>query len=249
MPLPFLRGRRKNSARSGALPPSRVPLPPDRLELEEQSVRLQYKALSSHGVRMPVSHDIPVPLPSLLDGFNRTPVELIEPLPVEFADAAPAVVRPEAALQWINAHHARTPIARHALLILETLDAIDLAYETFAVALLHGDVDGEGFPRFDAIFGGPVSYWDETSGELIVRMLVGWGGEGVRGDTQRTAQRLLARLLGNVLASQGATELGRVERPVAVAGDHRAACSHCGFDAIDQRAHYCPKCGMRMEHG
>ena len=28
----------------------------------------------------------------------------------------------------------------------------------------HGELDGEGFPRFDAIVGGPVSYWDETSG-------------------------------------------------------------------------------------
>jgi len=61
----------------------------------------------------------------------------------------------------------------------QNLDAIDLAYETFAVALLYGEVDGEGFPRFDAIVGGPVSYFDETTGELVVRMLLGWGGEGV----------------------------------------------------------------------
>jgi len=99
---------------------------------------------------------------------------------------------------------------------------------------------GEGFPRFDAIVGGPISFWDEASGDLIVRIALCWGGEGVKGDTQRTAQRLLARLISNMLASQNATELGRVERPVAVAGQQHAACPHCGFRQLDRRAHYCP---------
>jgi hypothetical protein len=241
VPIPFL-GRSKKKA---AKPPPRLALPPDQLELESQSLRLQYHALSSHGVRMPADHDVPVRLPNVLEGYTLSEVELIEPLPIEFQNAAPNIVRPETALHWINVHYGRSPMARHALLIFESLDALDLAYETFAVALMHGEVDGEGFPRFDAIVGGPVSYWDETSGELIVRILLGWGGEGVRGDTQRIAQRIHARLLANLLASQGATELGRVERPVAVAGDAPMPCQHCGFRALDRRAHYCPKCGMR----
>ena len=245
MQIPFL-GRRK---RRTAAPPPRPALPPDQLELEDQSLRLQYRALSSHGVRMPSDRDIPVRLPSLLEGFALSEVDVIEPLTMEYQNASPSIIRPETALQWINAHHGRSPIARHALFILESLDALDLAYETFAVGLLHGDVDGEGFPRFDAIFGGPVSYWDETTGELIVRIVLGWGGEGVRGDTQKTAQRLHSRLLGNLLASQGATELGRVERKVAMAGDAPMPCSHCGFTALDRRSHYCPKCGMRTARG
>lgn len=240
MPLPFIGRKKKEEAK----PAVRPALPPDQLELEGQSLSINYRALSSHGVRTTAVHDVPVRLPSLLEGFNTTAVELIEPLPVDYQDAAPSIVRPETALHWINVHHGRSPLVRHALLVLETLDTLDLAYETMAVALLQGDLDGEGFPRFDAIFGGPVSYWDETTGELIVRMVVGWGGEGVRGDTQRLAQRLMSRLLTNLLASQGATELGRVERKVAVKGDN--ACPHCGFDAIDRRAFYCPKCGMRM---
>ncbi len=242
MPIPFL-NRKKKQAR----PAPRPTLPPDQLELEDQSLRLQYRALSSHGVRMPSDHDIPVRLPSLFDGYALSDVDVIEPLPIEFQDASPQIIRPETALHWINAHYGRSPIARHALLILESLDALDLAYETFAVALLHGEVDGEGFPRFDAIVGGPVSYWDETTGELIVRLVLGWGGEGVRGDTQRIAQRIHSRLLGNLLASQGATELGRVERKVAVGGD--MPCPHCGFAALDRRSHYCPKCGMRTARG
>ena len=246
MRLPFLGGRRR---RTPAAPPQRVRIPVDQLDVQDLSLKLQYHALTGHGVRTPGDHDVPQRLPDLLAGFNLSPVELIEPLPIDFGDAAPSVIRPEAALQWINAHHGRSPLARHALLIFESLDAIDLAYETFAVALLYGEVDGEGFPRFDAIVGGPVSYFDETTGELVVRMLLGWGGEGIRGDTQRIAQRLIARLLGNLLASHGATELGRVERPVAVAGEHREPCPHCGFTAIDRRSHYCPKCGMRMARG
>ncbi len=246
MPIPFL-GRRKR--KTAARPAPRPTLPPDQLELEDQSLRLHYRALSSHGVRMPSDHDVPVRLPSVLEGYTLSGVDLIEPLPIEFQDASPSIIRPETALHWINAHYARSPIARHALLILESLDVLDLAYETFAVALLHGEVDGEGFPRFDAIVGGPVSYWDENTGELIVRIVLGWGGEGVRGDTQRIAQRIHSRLLGNLLASQGATELGRVERPVAVAGDAPVPCPHCGFRALDQRAHYCPKCGMRTARG
>lgn len=244
MPLPFLKGRRKEPE---AMPSARVPLPTDRLELVEQALRLQYHAISSHGVLIPASEGVPVLLANLFYELNITPVELIEPLPIEFQDAEPSVIRPELALQWINAHHSRTPIARHALLILQSLDAIDLAYETFAVAMLHGVADADGVPRFDAIVGGPVSYWDENSGQLIVRMLVGYGGEGVRGDTQRIAQRLLGKMLGNLLASQGATELGRVERPVAVGGGHVKPCGHCGFSAMDRRAHYCPKCGMRQD--
>jgi hypothetical protein len=242
VPLPFVGSRKKNKA---PVAPHRVSLPPDTIEFEEASLRLQYYSMSSHGVRMPHVDDIPSFLPRLLEGFASN-VEVIEPLDESFQNAAPQLLRPQLALEWINAHHGRSKIGRHAIYILESLDSIDLAYETFAVAMLYGDVDGEGFPRFDAIAGGPISYWDEASGDLIVRIALAWGGEGVKGDTQRISQRLLARLMSNMLASQNATELGRVERPVAVAGHQRAACPHCGFRQIDQRAHYCPKCGLRM---
>jgi hypothetical protein len=245
VPLPFMGSR--NKKKQAARVPQRPALPPDTVEFEEASLRLQYYSMSSHGVRMPHTDNVQALLPRLLEGFAQQ-VELIEPLDEAFADAAPQLLRPQVALEWINAHHSRSQIARHALFILESLDAIDLAYESFATAMLSGDLDPEGFPRFDAIVGGPISFWDEASGDLIVRIALCWGGEGVKGDTQRVAQRLLARLLSNMLASQGATELGRVERPVAVAGtgQQRAACPHCGFRQVDRRAHYCPKCGLRM---
>src|SRR3954468_17254608 len=100
--------------------------------------------MSSHGVRLPHVEDIPTFLPKLLEGFPAN-VEVIEPLDQSFQNAAPELLRPQIALQLVNAHHGRSKIGRHALYILESLDAIDLAYETFAVALLYGDVGGEGF--------------------------------------------------------------------------------------------------------
>ena len=244
MPLPFLGSR--NKKKNANAPAQRVNLPPDTLEFEEAAMRLQYHSMSSHGVRLPHNDSVPVLLPNLLEGFARQ-VELIEPLDESFQNAAPQILRPQVALEWINAHHSRSQIGRHALFILESLDAIDLAYETFAVALLTGDLDGEGFPRYDAVVGGPISYWDEASGDLIVRMALCWGGEGVKGDTQRGAQKLLARLISNLLASQGATELGRVERPVAVAGQQRAACPHCGFPAARPARTLLPQ--VRNAHG
>lgn len=242
MPLPFMGSKNKKQQ---APPPMRVALPPDTLESEESSLRLHFHSMSSHGVRMPNVENVPALLPRFLEGF-ATQVELVEPLDESFANAAPQLLRPQVALEWINAHHGRSQVARHALYILESLDAIDLAYETFALALLSGDLDIDGFPRYDAIVGGPISFWDEASGDLIVRIALCWGGEGTKGDTQRIAQRLLARLMANMLATQGATELGRVERPVAVAGQQRISCPHCSFRQIDRRSHYCPKCGLRL---
>jgi hypothetical protein len=243
VPLPFLKRRPKEAA-----PPARrgPAVAPDDVESQEQSLRMHFRTRSSHGVRIPADPRGPRMLPDLLDGLAFAEVELIEPLSVEFQNAAPLITHPEEARLWLDAHATRSPVARHALYVLESVDAIDLAYETFAVTLLHGSLDAFGFPRFDAIVGGLVSYWDEGTGELVVRAALAWGGEGVRGDTERVGQKLLARMMANLLASQGATELGPSEKPVAVAGARRASCPHCGFASIDSRSVYCPKCGMRM---
>jgi hypothetical protein len=243
LPLPF---RRRQPKKEEPVGPRRPAVALDDVESQEQTLRLQYRTRSSHGVRLPADPHGPRMLPVLLDGIALSDVELIEPLPAGYEDAAPFITHPREAQLWLAAHAERSPIARHALFVLESVDAIDLAYETFAVSLLHGSLDAFGFPRFDAVVGGLISYWDETTGELIVRGALAWGGEGVRGDTERVGQRLLARIMSNLLASQGATELGPSERPVAVAGSRRAACPHCGFDSVDSRSVYCPKCGMRM---
>ena len=95
-----------------------------------------------------------------------------------------------------------SPVTRHALVVLESIDAIDLAFDTFACTLLDGETDTSGYPEYNAIVGGVASHWDEATGDMIVRGVVGWGGRGVRGDTDRIAQRILAGILTNILASQ-----------------------------------------------
>ena len=246
MPVSLLR-RRKPAPE--AVPQHRPLLPPDHLEAHEQALRLQYRSKSSDGIRMAHDEKGPTRLPSLMEGIAQSRVELVEPVSIELQQAAPVITRPDEATLWITAHRERSPIARHALHVLELLDAIDLAYETFAVALLYGDTDLAGFPRYDAVVGGLISYWDETTGELIVRAACGWGGEGARADTERMAQRILAKLVASVMASQGALEIGPVERRVAVTGSGSQPCGHCGFTAVDRRAHYCAKCGMRTGRG
>ena len=113
---------------------------------------------------------------------------MVEPLELEFAQAVPEIARPSEAMQWLNAHHHLSPITRHALVVLESIDAVDLAFDTFACALLDGEMDTSGYPEYNAVVGGVASHWDEATGDMIVRGVVGWGGKGVRGDTDRIGE-------------------------------------------------------------
>jgi len=240
--LTLLRRSKKKPVERPVIPA----LTPDGVVAHDYSLRLQYHAKGGDGVRLPAQAYGPQLLPDLLTGLAVSQVDLVEPLNAEFTDAAPQITSPAEAMLWINARHPLRPLTRHALYLFESVDAIDPAYETLAVALLHGEMDTDGLPRYDAIVGGLISYWDETTGELIVRPIVGWGGAGTRSDIDRMAQRLLVKLFANVIHSQGALGLHPAERPVAVAGDSKP-CPHCSFTAVDRRAFYCPKCGMRLQ--
>lgn len=245
MPLEFLRRRANEKPQQ----PSPSSLLPEEVEAEEHTIKLTYRAKTSQGVRMAAGPAAMSELPEMLTGVAQTEVELVDPLAMEFQGASPWIVKPHEALQWINANHDRSPVARHGLVVLESSDAVDPAFETLAVALLSGELDTSGFPDYDAIIGGVASHWDEATGDVIVRAVVGWGGRGVRGDTDRAAQKILASLLTNVLASQHAVGLSPVERPVPSAGSGGLVCAHCGFASAHDRAFYCPKCGMRMLRG
>ena len=50
-----------------------------------------------------------------------------------------------------------------------------------------------GYPDYTGIVGAVASYWDEVTGDQMVRGIVGWGGKGVRGDTERNATRAPGR--------------------------------------------------------
>jgi hypothetical protein len=241
VPLEFLKRPKQQPA---------APAPePEEIEAQDYSLRITYGAKGSDGVRMKARPGAADELPNLLAGLVDGPVEVVEPLDVEFGAASPAIERPTEAMQWLNAHHDLSPVTLHGLLVLETLDALDLAFDTFACALLDGDIDTTGYPLYNAIVGGVASHWDEATGELIVRALVGWGGKGVRGDTERTAARLLSSIFSNILASNYVLGLAPADRPVPAAGRGGLVCAHCGFASAHERAFYCPKCGMRLLRG
>src|SRR5215207_11036965 len=189
----------------------------------------------------------------MLAELALTPIEVVEARDTTLGQASPSIIRTEEATEWLRAHGALSPITRHALFVLETMDAIDPAYDTFACALLDGEVDPAGYPEYASIVGGVAAHWDESTGDLIVRGVVGWGGRGTRGDTDRNATRLLGRLLGNILESGDAHGLASPDRPgggdgLAGAGGLGVTCQHCGYPSVHPRAAYCPKCGMRLLH-
>ena len=250
MPLEFLkrRGTDADKATSTQQPAQAVGLP-EEVVAQEFQLKLHYAGKSTEGVRMRVGARAMAELPEMLSGFAVGPVEVVEPLPLEFAHAMPQIIRPSEAMQWLNAHHELSPVTRHALLVLETIDAIDLAFDTFACALLDGETDTSGYPEYNAVIGGVAAHWDEATGDMIVRGVVGWGGRGVRGDTDRIGQRILGGILTNVLANQYALGLTSVDRPVPAAGRGGLVCAHCGFSSGHERAFYCPKCGMRLLRG
>ena len=251
MPLDFL--KRKGNAESAAAnssPASTKPaLLPEEVVAQDHQLKLYYAGKSSDGVRLKAGPKAVAELPTMLIGLARGEIEVVEPLPIEFSQATPTIVSPSEAMQWLNAHHALSPVTRHALVVLESIDAVDLAFDTFVCSLLDGEVDTAGYPEYNAIVGGVAAHWDEATGDMICRAVVGWGGKGVRGDTDRIGAKLLGGVLSNILASQYALGLTAIERPVPAAGRGGLVCAHCGFASAHERAFYCPKCGMRLLRG
>jgi hypothetical protein len=251
VPLEFL--KRKGSSEAGATASGATPSGsgaiPEEVVAQDHQLKLYYAGKSSEGVRLKAGPAAVAELPTMLVGLARAEIEVVEPLPIEFSQATPTIVSPSEAMQWLNAHHVHSPITRHALVVLESIDALDLAFDTFACSLLDGEVDTSGYPEYNAVVGGVAAHWDEATGDMICRAVVGWGGKGVRGDTDRIGAKLLGGILGNILASQYALGLTSIERPVPAAGRGGLVCAHCGFASAHERAFYCPKCGMRLLRG
>lgn len=242
--MSFLR-RKKPDA-----PPPPPPTPvQEEVTAQEYGLRISLVARSSDGLRLQASPQSASAIPSIVEPLSQTPIEVIEPLPLEYADASPAIERFNEVQQWVLARRDVSPIGRHGLYVLEMTDALDMTVDTFFCGLLHGETDTSGYPEYNAIVGGLASHWDELSGELIVRAVVGWGGKGLRGDTERIGQKLLSSLYQQVIAS--GYSLGEAEqaRVPSIGGRSGLTCAHCGFEAGSASAFYCPKCGMRMARG
>ena len=188
---------------------------------QEFTLKLSYSAKSSEGVRLKAGPGPSPRLARMLAGYVQGETELVEPLPVEFGRRRRISSACPTRRSGSQYHHKRPPVTRHALVVLESVDAIDLAFETFVCGLLDGETDTAGYPEYNAIVGGVASHWDEITGDMIVRAVVGWGGKGVRGDTDRNAARILAGLFSNIAGDHHALGSRLVERPVACAGRGR----------------------------
>jgi hypothetical protein len=241
--MSFLRRRKEQ-----APPPPPTPVQ-EEVRAEEYLVRLAYLARSSDGLRLPADPTVMAAIPSMMEPLSQTPVEVIQPLPIEYTDAAPSIERVNEIEQWVQARRDLSPVGRHALYLLELTEALDMTVDTFSSGLLHGETDTSGYPEYNAIVGGLAAHWDELSGEIIARAVVGWGGKGLRGDTERIGQRLLSSLYQQVVAS--GYSLGEAEQARLPSAGTRSgmACAHCGFESAGAAAFYCPKCGMRMTRG
>lgn len=247
MPLEFLRRKGGGPKAPEDAAPEPPPIPEEAVA-EDHQLRLNFGAKTSNGVRLQGGPNLLAALPRMLDDIAKTPVEVVEPRETTLTSAAPSIIRTAEATEWLRAHGQASPITRHALWVLESLDAIDPAYDTFACALLDGDLGLGGYPEYSAVVGGVAAHWDESTGDLIVRAVVGWGGRGARGDTDRIANRLLGRILGAILESGDSLGFVAVDRPGPGPGGATVTCQHCGYPLVHPRAVYCPKCGMKMLH-
>ncbi len=222
------------------------PPEPEVVDAEEYSVKLTYGAKSSEGFRLPASPGLLDSLPGMIAGVALTPVEVVEPRAVEFAQAAPDIAHPSEAFQWVSAYSEVGPVGRHALLVLETVGALDPAFDTLACGLLSGGLDTAGYPLLDAVVGGVAAHWDEATGDLMVRGVVGWGGRGTRGDTERVASRILSSIVTGLRAVAASPMVVGDEAIVPARAGGGLVCPSCGYNAGQERAFYCPKCGMRL---
>jgi hypothetical protein len=238
--------RRKKQEPEPPPPPTPVQ---EEVTAQEYQLRIALVARSSDGLRLPADPRVAASLAAIVEPLSQTKVEVIPPLPLEYSDASPAIERFNEVQQWVLARRDISPIGRHGLYVLEMTDALDMTVDTFVCGLLHGDTDTSGYPEYNAIVGGLATHWDELSGELIARAVIGWGGKGLRGGTERIGAKMVSSLYQQVLAS--GYSLGEAEqaRLPTIGLRSGLTCAHCGFEAGNASAFYCPKCGMRMIRG
>ncbi len=239
--MPFLKRTR---APEPAPPPT--PLHPE-APGQQYALKITLMARSSDPVRLRRT-EANGAIPGIVDRLSTERVEVIEPLPLELNDAAPTLESIDDLELWLRARRGATPISRHALYVLESVDALDMTVDTLTCGLLLGTTRSDGYPDYQAIVGGVATRWDESTGDLLGRAVVGWGGRGVRGDTDRHAQAIVNRLHAELAALGSAG--GGEESGTPLAVDRSGLiCPHCGFEAATTNAFFCTKCGMRMSRG
>jgi hypothetical protein len=127
--------------------------PPAEVSSHEFALKLSYSAKSSEGIRLKTGPGLTERLHSMLAGYVQGETELVEPLPVELGQASPFIAQLPGSAQWLQYNHKRSPITRHALVVLGSVDAIDPVFETLVCGLLSGETDTTGYPEYNAIVG------------------------------------------------------------------------------------------------
>lgn len=246
MPLDFL--KRKKGELPGATPAAAAAtgsvVLPEEVVAQEYQLKLDYAGKSSEGVRMKTGPGAMGELPSMLVGLAKSEIEVVEPLPIEFSQATPTA-RPSEAMRTMSTRRSpatrwssSSPSMRWIWRSIRSCARSSRARSTRA-----------GTPSTTRSSGAWPRTRTRRRATWSAAPSLGWGGRGVRGDTDRIGARLLAGILTNILASQYALGLTAIDRPVPAAGRGGLVCAHCGFASAHERAFYCPKCGMRLLRG
>jgi len=96
-------------------------------------------------------------------GLAASEIEVIDPLPIEFSQASPQIIRSSEAMQWVE----RPPWAfadrrrQRQIYVLETIDAIDLPSTRLPARFSTAEIDTSGYPEYNAVVGGVASHWDD----------------------------------------------------------------------------------------
>ena len=102
MPLDFL--KRKNTPEPDGGQPASAPPPamtgsamlPEEVVAQDFQLKLYYAGKTSEGVRMQSGPKAMAELPAMLVGLAKAEIEVVEPLPIEFSQATPTIVRSKA---------------------------------------------------------------------------------------------------------------------------------------------------------
>ena len=84
--MSFLRRKKQEPAP----PPPPTPVQED-VSAQQYSLKLTFLARSSEGLRMQPDPAVAALLPSIVEPLSQTRVEMVEPLPLEYTNAAPAI--------------------------------------------------------------------------------------------------------------------------------------------------------------
>src|SRR5919109_1285219 len=83
---------RRNKGKQAAPPPPPTAMQ-EEVTAQEYLVRLAFVARSSDGLRLPADPAVLAAIPQIVEPLSETPIEVIEPLPLEDSDAAPNMER------------------------------------------------------------------------------------------------------------------------------------------------------------